>query len=123
MPPTFPFERPLDQYLGTVGRGLWAIGPGRRRDILRTLRADLLDLAEDRGFREERAFEAFLKEQPTPRTLAHALQRGELDRAFERILLALIPMALAGLWTIVSTPNPANSSRVAAETVTYRHRR
>ena len=109
MPPTCPFERPLDQYLDAVGRGLWAVGPGRRRQILRTLRADLLDLAEDRGLREADALEAFLRDQPAPRTVARALQKGELDRAFGRILLALVPMVLAGLWTVVSTPNPANT--------------
>ncbi len=51
-----PIDRPLDRYLQGVARGLWAIGPGRRRELIRTLRADLLDLAEDKGFREERTF-------------------------------------------------------------------
>lgn len=112
MPPSCPIARPLDQYLDAVGRGLWAIGAGRRRQILRTLRADLLDLAEDQGLLEEQAFAQFLNAQPAPRTVAQALQRGELDHAFGRILLALVPMTLAGLWTLVSAPSTENASKM-----------
>lgn len=119
MPPTCPIERPLDQYLGTVGRGLWAVGPGRRRDILRTLRADLLDLAEDRGFRTEAAFEAFLQEQPAPGKVAWVLQKAELDQAYWRVLVALLPMALAGVWTIVATPDPATNPFLIKQAVWY----
>lgn len=93
-----------------MARGLWALSPGRRRELLRTLRADLLDLAEDRGLRDADPFEAFLREQPAPRVVAKALQKGELDQAYWRILVALLPMVLAGLWTVVSTPIPANAS-------------
>ena len=112
MPPTCPIERPLEQYLSAVSRGLWAIGSSRRRQVLRTLRADLLDLAEDRGLQEEQAFEAFLKEQPAPGQVARALQKGELDQAYWRILVALLPMVLAGLWTLVSAPSPVKASQM-----------
>lgn len=94
----------LDQYLHAVARGLWAIGPARRREILRTLRSDLLDLAEDRGLQEDRAFAAFLRGQPAPSELARSLQWGELDDAYGRILLALLPMVFAGLWTVLTLP-------------------
>ncbi len=102
--PCSPLERPLDAYLRGVRRGLWAIGPGRRRELMRTLRADLLDLAEGQGLREAAAFEAFLREQPPPEQVARTLQKSELDQAYWRVLVALLPMALAGLWTVVSTP-------------------
>ncbi len=98
-------ESPLDAYLRSVARGLWAIGPARRREVLRTLRADLLDLAEDRGFRDGEAFTAFLRDQPSPAEVARNLQKAELDQAYWRVLVALLPMALAGLWTVVSTPD------------------
>ncbi len=36
--------------------------------------------------------------------MAWALQKAELDQAFWRILVALLPMALAGVWVILATP-------------------
>ena len=94
-------ERPLEPYLASVARGLWAVGVSRRREIVRTLRADLLDLVQGRGLQEEAQIKGFLEEQTPPRKLASILQAGELQRAYLRVAVALLPMFIAGLWTLL----------------------
>lgn len=104
-PPT-PFDRALDRHLSEISQGLWALLPGYRRALLRDMRADLLDLAEDHGFQDEADLEAYLRTQPSPAMVARAIQREELDYAYWRILVALIPMFMAGLWSLLTQPSP-----------------
>lgn len=91
----------LDAFLREVRKGLWAVGPRRRKEIIRTLRADLLDTFEAEGLISRKAADSYLAGQGAPGVVARRLQACELEQAFWRVLAALLPLIFLIAWILV----------------------
>lgn len=91
----------LEAFLRQVGKGLWAVGPRRRKEILRTLRADLLDTFEAEGLTSRQAADSYFAANGSPGVVAQRLQASELDQAFWRVLGSLLPLLFLMAWILV----------------------
>jgi len=86
----------VEGYLVRCRRALWGISATRREEILRELRADLLDEADCAQLPD------LLARRDPPERLARAL-RAEVYRGhLHRILLALIPAAAVFAWILLA---------------------
>jgi hypothetical protein len=93
----------VEGYLASCSRALWGISPARREEILRELRADLMEEAEfSANELEVTSSCAFLARRDPPERLAQAL-RAEIYRGhLHRILMALIPAGAVFGWILLA---------------------
>lgn len=91
--------RALEAYLSQVDSGLRSLSRRRRANLLRELKAHLLDEAEARGITTEAAMATLLDEKEHPALLAEELAAGEGEDANHRGGTALIAGMIIGLAT------------------------
>ena len=77
-------HQPLEAYLAQVDSGLKGLSRRRRLNLVRELRAHLLDEAEARGIETSAPMSALLSEKEHPSLLAEEIAAGEGQDANHR---------------------------------------